>query len=71
MCSNGTRVFVQSQILPEFLEEVVKRTKAIEIGDPLLENTRMGALVNRPHLDRVLGFVDQARKEVQLSLHAN
>ncbi|XP_046882947.1 4-trimethylaminobutyraldehyde dehydrogenase B [Hypomesus transpacificus] len=63
VCSNGTRVFVQSQILPEFLEEVVKRTKAIEIGDPLLESTRMGALVNRPHLDRVLGFVDQARKE--------
>ncbi|KAM4604632.1 4-trimethylaminobutyraldehyde dehydrogenase B [Polymixia lowei] len=63
VCSNGTRVFVQRQILPEFLEKVVKRTQAIEIGDPLLESTRMGALVSRPHLDRVLGFVDQAKKE--------
>ncbi|CAB1326484.1 unnamed protein product [Coregonus sp. 'balchen'] len=44
VCSNGTRVFVQRQMLPEFLEEVVRRTKDIEIGDPLLESTRMGAL---------------------------
>ncbi|MEQ2177474.1 hypothetical protein GOODEAATRI_003968, partial [Goodea atripinnis] len=50
-------------ILPEFVEEVVKRTHAITIGDPLLESTRMGALVNRPHLDKVLSFVEQAKKE--------
>ncbi|CAL1579972.1 unnamed protein product [Knipowitschia caucasica] len=63
VCSNGTRVFVQKDILPEFLEEVVKRTKLIEIGDPLLETTRMGALVNLPHLNRVLSYVNQAKKE--------
>uniref|UniRef100_A0A8C9X293 Aldehyde dehydrogenase 9 family, member A1b n=1 Tax=Sander lucioperca TaxID=283035 RepID=A0A8C9X293_SANLU len=63
VCSNGTRVFVQKNILPEFVEEVVKRTRAIEIGDPLLESTRMGALVNQPHLEKVLSFVDQAKKE--------
>uniref|UniRef100_A0A3Q4MEK0 Aldehyde dehydrogenase 9 family, member A1b n=1 Tax=Neolamprologus brichardi TaxID=32507 RepID=A0A3Q4MEK0_NEOBR len=63
VCSNGTRVFVQKDILPEFVKEVVKRTQAIEIGDPLLESTRMGALVSRPHLDKVLSFVDRAKKE--------
>ncbi|KAM3605000.1 uncharacterized protein V6R79_019184 [Siganus canaliculatus] len=63
VCSNGTRVFVQKDIYPEFVEEVVKRTQSIEIGDPLLESTRMGALVNRPHLEKVLSYVDQAKKE--------
>ncbi|CAK6952174.1 -trimethylaminobutyraldehyde dehydrogenase B [Scomber scombrus] len=63
VCSNGTRVFVQKEILPEFVDEVVKRTQAIKIGDPLLESTRMGALVSRPHLDKVLAFVEQAKKE--------
>uniref|UniRef100_A0A671UUC8 Aldehyde dehydrogenase 9 family, member A1b n=1 Tax=Sparus aurata TaxID=8175 RepID=A0A671UUC8_SPAAU len=63
VCSNATRVFVQRDILPEFMEEVVRRTQAIEIGDPLLESTRMGALVSQPHLERVLSFVDQAKKE--------
>ncbi|KAM9844462.1 4-trimethylaminobutyraldehyde dehydrogenase B [Aulostomus maculatus] len=63
VCSNGTRVFVQKDILTEFVDEVVKRTQVIEIGNPLLESTRMGPLVNRPHLDKVLAFVDQAKKE--------
>ncbi|XP_030630175.1 4-trimethylaminobutyraldehyde dehydrogenase B isoform X2 [Chanos chanos] len=63
VCSNGTRVFVQRALLAQFLEEVVRRTKAIQIGDPLLEQTRMGPLVSRPHLDKVLGYVAQAKKE--------
>lgn len=64
VCSNGTRVFVHKEILPKFVEEVVKRTCVIEIGDPLLESTRMGALVSRPHLEKVLSFVGQAKQEV-------
>lgn len=63
VCSNGTRVFVQSSIVPQFLKEVVRRTKAIQIGDPLLDETRMGALVSKPHLEKVLGYVTQAKKE--------
>lgn len=46
----------------------MKGTRAIKIGDPLLESTRMGALVSRPHLEKVLSFVDQAKKEVKLDL---
>lgn len=43
----------------------MKRTRAIEIGDPLLESTRMGALVSQDHLDKVLSFVNQAKIEVK------
>lgn len=64
VCSNGTRVFVHRSIRDPFLEEVVRRTKAIRIGDPLLEDTRMGALVSQGHLDKVLGYVEQAKREV-------
>lgn len=46
------------------MEEVVKRTKAIPLGDPLLEGTRMGALISKPHLEKVLGFVKQAKEQV-------
>lgn len=63
VCCNGTRVFVHREIMPQFLEEVVKRTKAIPVGDPLLEGTRMGALITKDRLEIVLGFVDQAKKE--------
>uniref|UniRef100_A0A665WMZ5 Aldehyde dehydrogenase family 9 member A1 n=1 Tax=Echeneis naucrates TaxID=173247 RepID=A0A665WMZ5_ECHNA len=59
VCCNGTRVYVQREIMPQFLEEVVKRTKAITLGDPLLDGTRMGALISKPQLEKVLGFVSQ------------
>ena len=65
VCCNGTRVYVQREIKPQFMEEVVKRTKVIPVGDPQLEATRMGALISRPHLDKVLGFVNEAKKQVQ------
>ncbi|XP_029284693.1 4-trimethylaminobutyraldehyde dehydrogenase A [Cottoperca gobio] len=63
VCCNGTRVYVQREIMPQFLEEVVKRTKVIPLGDPLLDGTRMGALISKPQLDKVLGYVSQAKKE--------
>ncbi|XP_010310500.1 4-trimethylaminobutyraldehyde dehydrogenase [Balearica regulorum gibbericeps] len=63
VCCNGTRVFVERKILDVFTKEVVKRTQKIKVGDPLLEDTRMGALINRPHLDRVQGFIKQAKEQ--------
>lgn len=55
--------------MPRFLEEVVKRTKAILVGDPLLDSTRMGALISKPQLQKVLGFVSQAKEQVCQTLN--
>ncbi|XP_030639768.1 4-trimethylaminobutyraldehyde dehydrogenase A [Chanos chanos] len=63
VCCNGTRVFVQREIMPQFLEEVVKRTKAISVGDPLQAGARMGALITRPQLDKVLEYVRKAKEQ--------
>lgn len=65
VCCNGTRVFVQKEILDRFTAEVVKQTQRIKLGDPLLEDTRMGPLINRPHLERVLGFIKLAKEQVR------
>ncbi|XP_073500179.1 4-trimethylaminobutyraldehyde dehydrogenase [Phyllobates terribilis] len=63
VCCNGTRVFVQRDILQKFTEEVVKKVKKIKIGDPLLEDTRMGPLINRPQLEKVFGFIKGAKEQ--------
>ncbi|XP_077391485.1 4-trimethylaminobutyraldehyde dehydrogenase A [Festucalex cinctus] len=63
VCCNGTRVFVQRDIMPQFLDKVVSRTKAIPVGDPLLDQTRMGALISKPQLDKVLTFVREAKEQ--------
>jgi len=50
--------------MPKFLEGVVKRTKAISVGDPMCDGTRMGALISKPHMEKVLGFIQQAKEQV-------
>lgn len=63
VCSNGTRVFVHRAIRDRFLERLVARTKAMVIGDPLDPATHVGALVSGDHMDKILGFIDQGRRE--------
>jgi betaine-aldehyde dehydrogenase len=61
VCSNGTRVFVQEGIYDVFLEQLVARTTKIRIGDPMDEETHMGALISAEHRDRVVGFIERAK----------
>jgi betaine-aldehyde dehydrogenase len=63
VCSNGTRVFVQEDILEAFLEKLVPRTKAIRIGDPRKPSTQLGALISRAHLEKVQGYVAAGKAE--------
>ena len=64
VCSNAARVYVQKEIYAEFLEKIVRKVKQIKIGDPLNPETQMGALISEEHLQKVLGFMDIAKKEV-------
>jgi len=63
ICSNGTRVFVQSGIIDAFLEQLVRRTRAIRLGDPLDPATQMGPLISASHLEKVMGYVAQGVSE--------
>ena len=63
ICSNGTRVFVQSGIKDRFIERLVERTRSIRIGDPLDPDTQMGPLVSEAQREKVLGYVETGRSE--------
>ena len=62
ICTNGTRVFVQSEIYDKFLKKVCERSEKIKIGNPLSLDTQMGALISREHLDKVMGYIEKAKK---------
>lgn len=63
VCSNGTRVFVQSGIRQRFLERLVERTKAIRIGDPLDPETQLGPLVSRAQHEKVMSYIEIGRQD--------
>ncbi len=63
VCSNGTRVFVQSGIREAFTKRLLERTKAIKLGDPLDEETQMGPMVSRHQRDIALSYVEKGKTE--------
>lgn len=58
VCTNGTRVFVQSSVRDDFLERLKRRTSAMVIGDPLDPATQVGSLISTAHMEKVLGYID-------------
>ena len=63
VCSNGTRVFVQSGIRDAFLERLCQRLDAAVIGDPMDEATSFGPMVSKSQLEIVLGYIEKGRDE--------
>jgi len=63
VCSNGTRVFVHRSIKSAFVARVKARVAAMRIGDPLDPKTQVGALISEAHMQKVLGYITQGRRE--------
>lgn len=63
VCSNGTRVFVQSGIKDRFLERLIERTSKIIIGDPRDEETQMGPMVSARQIEIVEGYIAKGKAE--------
>ena len=63
ICLCGSRTYVQRQIYDSFIEKFVAKSREHVVGDPLQPATKVGALISREHYDRVLGYLELARKE--------
>lgn len=64
ICTNGTRVFVHETIYPQFIEKLVQRTNDnIICGDPMHPDTNFGALISKPHQEKVLGYISKGIEE--------
>lgn len=63
VCSAGSRVYVQKEIVPIFLEKLVLAAKKVKVGDPLDPTTQMGPLVSKEHLERVQNYIEIAKKD--------
>lgn len=57
-------MFVQKDVVKEFLKKLVERTQKMKIGDPNVEDTTVGATISSSQADKVLAYVQGAKKEV-------
>jgi aminomuconate-semialdehyde/2-hydroxymuconate-6-semialdehyde dehydrogenase len=63
ICLCGSRILIQKGIYSKFKEEFIKRTKSLIIGNPMDENTNIGAIVSEEHMNKILSYVKIAKEE--------
>jgi len=63
ICLCGSRLLVQRSIYEAFRERYLAHVRALRVGDPNDETSDLGALVSRPHCDKVLACLAQAGAE--------
>ncbi|MFI5204515.1 MAG: aldehyde dehydrogenase family protein, partial [Flavobacteriales bacterium] len=63
ICLCGSRIFVQRGLYEKFKTEFVKKTKELKVGQPFDDATRVGAIVSKAHMEKILSYIKLAQEE--------
>ena len=63
ICLCGSRILIEKSIYEKFKNEFVERIKALTVGDPLLEESKQGAVVSKLHFDKVMACIETAKQD--------
>ena len=63
ICLCGSRLFVQESIYDDFKNAIIEETKNLVVGDPKNENSNLGAVVSKEHMEKILKCIDIAKEE--------
>jgi gamma-glutamyl-gamma-aminobutyraldehyde dehydrogenase len=62
-CSCGSRLIVHKSIKDELVAKIAKLAKTWKVGDPLDPRNRLGSMIEKPHLEKVLGYIAAGKAE--------
>ena len=54
---------MQEGIYDEFVAKLAEAFKKVKVGNPLCKDTQMGSQINERQLQKILGWVEEAKKE--------
>jgi gamma-glutamyl-gamma-aminobutyraldehyde dehydrogenase len=60
-CSCGSRLIVHRKLKDQLLAKVAELAGTWKVGDPLDPRNRLGALIEQPHLEKVLGYIEAGK----------
>ncbi|HET7300344.1 MAG TPA: aldehyde dehydrogenase [Oleiagrimonas sp.] len=63
ICLCGSRLLVERSIYDDFKTRYLERVRALQVGDPDEASSDLGALVSKPHFDKVMACIERARDE--------
>jgi acyl-CoA reductase-like NAD-dependent aldehyde dehydrogenase len=62
-CIAGSRLLVQESIHDQFLAKLLTLARTARMGDPMSMETQVGPVTTQPQFQKVLGYIDIAKKE--------
>jgi len=63
ICLCGSRIFVERSIYNKFKTDFIAKVKQLKVGNPFDKESNLGALVSKPHLEKVMSYIELAQKE--------
>ncbi|CDQ20918.1 aldehyde dehydrogenase family protein [Halobacillus karajensis] len=60
VCISAQRIYVHQNIYESFLNEFIRQTEALTIGDPMNEETDFGPMINEDEAKRAKTWIDDA-----------
>jgi aldehyde dehydrogenase (NAD+) len=62
-CIAGSRLLLQESVHDQFMEKLVALAKTAKMGNPMSMDTQVGPITTQPQYQKVLGYIDIAKKE--------
>ena len=62
ICLCGSRIFVEASLYQKFKTDFIAAVSKLKVGSPFNNDTDIGALVSKPHLNKVKSYVDKAEQ---------
>jgi len=59
-CISVQRMYVHEKIFDKFLDKFIGETKKLKLGDPMLEETDVGPVIDDHSADRIMRWIDEA-----------
>ena len=63
ICLCGSRIFIEETIYEKFKQDFIKKVSQLKVGIPFDSETNIGALVSKPHLEKVKSYIAIAEEE--------
>ncbi|MBK64920.1 MAG: 2-hydroxymuconic semialdehyde dehydrogenase [Euryarchaeota archaeon] len=63
ICLCGSRIFIEEEIYEDFKNRLINAVEEMKIGDPLDEETDLGALISKEHLSKIEYYANLAIEE--------
>jgi len=62
-CSCGSRLIVHESLKDRLLRRLIELCKEWPVGDPLNPETRVGSMIEKAHMEKVLGYIAAGNSE--------